>query len=354
MKRIIISVSVVAILLIIVLIFRGSEEKSEKVIERQKDRRQRESLKLIERDGKEIERLGLAIKNLKSIPFNINQKTYEADKKGGEVGSIVGVITDENNSPFKGCIVTLSSSGTPFVAARRSDMSGKFFFDKVEVGEYRIRIQCENARTEREGILVDKDKVTNLNITVRKEERIDICIISGSVIDFVTRNPVEGAKVVFEGKNEKSSEIATDSLGRFNISVTSPQRGRIIIERDEYVRKTIDVEVNQKEIVLNNIPIVKGNISNEGGRYQGIGAALVERNGEFVVAQVFENTPAYRAGLKSGDKIIKVNGMDVNSLRLEELIALIRGDERTNVVLTIRRGDGIENLQIVRETIEIK
>jgi len=353
MKRIILSISVVAILLIIILVSKDRSNKGEENLQQGKSLEQRQNLKMIERDSKNLEKLGLAIKNIRRIPFDINQKK-PSERQSGDTGSIIGIITGEEGNPFKGCIVTLSGAGAPFSAARRSDLSGKFFFDKVEVGEYRLRIQCEEGRTEREGIVVEKDKVANLNIVIKKEEKVSSSTISGNVIDFITRNPVEGANVIFEGKNERSSEIKTDNLGRFVVNVTSPQRGRIIIEKEGYVRKDIDVDVNQKELILNNITIVSGSIKNEDGKYQGIGAAIVTKNGEFVVVQVFENTPAYKSGLKSGDKVLKINGMDVSSLRLDEVIALIRGDERTNVIMTIKRGDAIENLQIVRETIEIK
>lgn len=353
MKRIILSISVVAILLIIILVSKDRSNKGEENLQQGKSLEQRQNLKMIERDSKNLEKLGLAIKNIRRIPFDINQKK-PSERQSGDTGSIIGIITGEEGNPFKGCIVTLSGAGAPFSAARRSDLSGKFFFDKVEVGEYRLRIQCEEGRTEREGIVVEKDKVANLNIVIKKEEKVSSSTISGNVIDFISRNPVEGANVIFEGKNERSSEIKTDNLGRFVVNVTSPQRGRIIIEKEGYVRKDIDVDVNQKELILNNITIVSGSIKNEDGKYQGIGAAIVTKNGEFVVVQVFENTPAYKSGLKSGDKVLKINGMDVSSLRLDEVIALIRGDERTNVIMTIKRGDAIENLQIVRETIEIK
>jgi len=353
MKRIILSISVVAILLIIILVSKDRSNKGEENLQQGKSLEQRQNLKMIERDSKNLEKLGLAIKNIRRIPFDINQKK-PSERQSGDTGSIIGIITGEEGNPFKGCIVTLSGAGAPFSAARRSDLSGKFFFDKVEVGEYRLRIQCEEGRTEREGIVVEKDKVANLNIVIKKEEKVSSSTISGNVIDFISRNPVEGANVIFEGKNERSSEIKTDNLGRFIVNVTSPQRGRIIIEKEGYVRKDIDVDVNQKELILNNITIVSGSIKNEDGKYQGIGAAIVTKNGEFVVVQVFENTPAYKSGLKSGDKVLKINGMDVSSLRLDEVIALIRGDERTNVIMTIKRGDAIENLQIVRETIEIK
>ncbi len=305
------------------------------------------------KDKERIEKISMAIKQVKALPFNIREDQVK-EKKSGDTGSIIGIVNDHDGKPIKGCIITLSQKGQPFTSARKTDLSGKFFFDKIETGEYKARIVCGDFRMEREGIIVEKDKITNLDIYAEKNEQIATGTISGNIIDFSTRNPIEGASVEFSGKKEKSSQITTDNIGRFSMNVSFPQSGKIIINKEGYIRKEINIEINEREISLNNIPLVAGNIKNEGSKYQGIGAALIEKEGEFVVDHVFEGTPAAKAGLMKNDRIIQINGMDISSLRLDELIALIRGDERTNVIITIRRGDTTQNLQIVRDIIEIK
>lgn len=355
MKRIIlISVLGAVIIFIAVLILqkRGSEERDADSIKKT-EVRERQNLKFSEQDRERFERLGLALKQVKRLPFSIKAAERE-ERSVSDTGSIVGIISDEGGNPVKGCLITLAQEGEPFTSARRSDLSGKFFFDKIGTGVYRARIMCDDFRIEREGIKVEKDRITNLNIVAQKEEKISTATVLGNIIDFVNRRPVENAMVEFAGENERASQIGTDSLGRFSINVRYPQRGRIIINKEGYIRKEINIEVTEKELTLNNIVLVAGSIRNDGNKYQGIGAALIENNSEFVVAQVFERSPASKAGLKKNDRIIQINGMDVSSLRLDELIALIRGDERTNVILTVRRGDLIQNLQIVRDIIEVK
>ncbi|GEM_PF-6689989 len=310
-------------------------------------------VKILDEDKDRIKRLETVVKNIKKLPFAVRQDTGEQDKKE-EKGTLIGVVMDSDKQPQKGCILTLKDIGEPFTSARRTDLSGKFFFENIRPGDYSLSVHCEAGRSERTGILVEKGKVTNLEILLEKKEMVSTSVITGNILDFVTRAPIEGASVVFSGKNEKSSVVISDNMGRFSINVTSSQSGRIIIEKEGYIKKVIEIEITGKEIPLNNITIVKGNITDNGQKYQGIGAALMEKNGEFVVSRVFENTPAARAGLLQNDIILQVNGTDVNSLRLNELIALIRGDERTNVILTVKRGNDIKYIQIVREVIELK
>lgn len=355
MKKYLVVLIAITIIVLIIFFVRGGEDKknSEESLKKNVDINRQLTSRIKEMDKDRLEKLGIAAKNIKRLPFAIKQQNQENKVEEG-TGLILGVVLDDERNQLKGCIVTLKGEGQPFTSARRSDMSGKFSFDKVEVGEYKVAVQCNEGKAERSGIKVEKDKVTNLEIQLTKSEKGLISTISGNVIDFVTRSPIEGAILYFNGRDEKTSEVSTDSLGRFTFNVKAYQKGKIIIEKEGYVRKVIDVDINEKEINFNNITLVRGNIKDDGQKYQGIGAALIEKNGEFVVAQVFENTPAAKAGLLKNDRIYQINGMDISSLRLDEIIALIRGDERTNVILTIKRGEDTKYIQIVRETIEIK
>ncbi|MCX7944911.1 MAG: PDZ domain-containing protein [Deltaproteobacteria bacterium] len=345
---------VVVILISLPLIRKDSEKGESKMSVTQKINKTRDrDLRLPEQDREKLEKLGMAVKNIRRIPFEIRSETQKEDSSE-EKGVLIGLVFSTENKPVKGCVITLKDEKGYFVSARRTDMSGKFYFDNIKIGEYRLLVHCEEGRTERDKVLVEKDRVNNIQIVLNKNEMITNSLIVGNVIDFITRQPVGGALVSFLGNSDSTSGVNTDSLGRFSINVTSPQRGRLVIQKDDYVKKSIELEVREREITVNNILLVKGNIKNEGNRYQGIGAALIEKDNEFVVMQVFEGSPASKAGLKSGDRIYQINGMDINLLKLDEVIALIRGDERTNVVLTIKRGDEVKYIQIVRETIEIK
>ena len=71
------------------------------------------------------------------------------------------------------------------------------------------------------------------------------------------------------------------------------------------------------------------------GQYGGVGA-LIQQDGEYVVvSEPYENSPAHRAGLQAGDRIIAVNGKDMKNKTTEDVSNLMKGQPGTVVKLTI-------------------
>jgi carboxyl-terminal processing protease len=75
-------------------------------------------------------------------------------------------------------------------------------------------------------------------------------------------------------------------------------------------------------------------------KYVGIGISVSARGTEPRIVEVYEDTPAQRAGLQPGDVLLNVNGQSVSGLQLDEMTGLVRGPAGTPVDLVIRRGDG--------------
>lgn len=92
-----------------------------------------------------------------------------------------------------------------------------------------------------------------------------------------------------------------------------------------------------------------------GGSFGGIGAEIGKRNGFLVVVAPLEDTPAQKAGLLAGDKILKINNEPTDDLTVEEAVTKIRGEIGTKVTLAILRGnDGTKTKDIVIERAIIK
>ncbi len=92
------------------------------------------------------------------------------------------------------------------------------------------------------------------------------------------------------------------------------------------------------------------------GSFEGIGAFVRENEeGLTEIVRPMDGQPADLAGLEAGDVVIAVNGESVIGQSLDEVIALIRGPEGSEVMITIRR-EGLEepfDVTIRRERIEI-
>lgn len=91
------------------------------------------------------------------------------------------------------------------------------------------------------------------------------------------------------------------------------------------------------------------------GSFEGIGVEIGIRKGQLQVIAPIEGTPAQKAGLRRGDKILKINETPTMDITLEEAVNLIRGPKGTKVVLTIfREGwDETKEIQIERDVINV-
>ncbi|MBI5183867.1 MAG: S41 family peptidase [Nitrospinae bacterium] len=92
------------------------------------------------------------------------------------------------------------------------------------------------------------------------------------------------------------------------------------------------------------------------GEFGGLGIEITIKDDILTVISPIEDTPAFKAGIKAGDRIIKVNGEPTRDMTLMEAVKKMRGPTGTSVVITIMR-DGLESLQdytIAREIIKIK
>jgi carboxyl-terminal processing protease len=81
------------------------------------------------------------------------------------------------------------------------------------------------------------------------------------------------------------------------------------------------------------------------GSYSGIGIEVSYEDGSIVVVAPIEGSPADRAGLRTGDVIIAIDGREVKSAGLAESIARIRGAPGTLVRVTVERGGADEPLE---------
>lgn len=91
------------------------------------------------------------------------------------------------------------------------------------------------------------------------------------------------------------------------------------------------------------------------GNFSGVGMEVGIKDSVLTVIAPLKNTPAYRAGIKSGDKILKINETVTNDMSVDEAVKNIRGERGTTVTLTIFREGEKEPLEIkiTRDTINV-
>ncbi|MGS2722804.1 S41 family peptidase [Porticoccus sp. GXU_MW_L64] len=139
----------------------------------------------------------------------------------------------------------------------------------------------------------------------------------------------------------------------------------------DHIRKSYVEEVDDRILLQNAINGLLGNLdphstyldedaftqlqkSSNGEEFSGIGIEVdMEDNAVLVVAPI-DDSPATKAGIRAGDRIIKIGDKLVKGLNQDEAIALMRGPSGTPVSLTIvRKGQGRPiTLEVIRDTIK--
>src|SRR3989339_498259 len=91
------------------------------------------------------------------------------------------------------------------------------------------------------------------------------------------------------------------------------------------------------------------------GKFGGLGMVVGLRDGILMVISPIEGTPAARAGMKAGDKIIEIDGESTINMNLTESVGKLRGDPGTQVVLSVMTEKATEPKQVTlkREIIAI-
>lgn len=104
-----------------------------------------------------------------------------------------------------------------------------------------------------------------------------------------------------------------------------------------------------------NVEETKTFLDDTEGKFEGIGMEVGIRDGDFTVISPLKGTPAYSAGILSGDTILKIDDVDTRDISLEDGVALIRGEKGTDVVLTVLRDGWSEpkEFKITRDVISV-
>ncbi|WP_162975041.1 S41 family peptidase [Helicobacter pylori] len=91
------------------------------------------------------------------------------------------------------------------------------------------------------------------------------------------------------------------------------------------------------------------------GEFGGLGITVGMRDGVLTVIAPLEGTPAYKAGIKSGDNILKINNESTLSMSIDDAINLMRGKPKTPIQITIVRKNEPKPLvfNIIRDIIKL-
>lgn len=88
--------------------------------------------------------------------------------------------------------------------------------------------------------------------------------------------------------------------------------------------------------------------------FEGIGTEVMSQNDAITISSPIAGSPAEKAGLKTNDIILKADDHDLTGVSLTKAVTYIRGEKGTKVVLSIKRGDKVFDVTVVRDTIPVE
>lgn len=128
------------------------------------------------------------------------------------------------------------------------------------------------------------------------------------------------------------------------------------VSRRELVEAAIDGVISKLDQYSNYIPPndldrFRSGVENEFG---GIGIQVAIQNGRLTITSPIVGTPAYDAGLKSGDVIIKIEGDSTKGITLDGAVKKLKGKVGTRVTFTVRHVDGKEEtVTVTRDIVRV-
>ncbi len=129
------------------------------------------------------------------------------------------------------------------------------------------------------------------------------------------------------------------------------------VDPTEFIRTGIDAMLNSLDPYTNYISEdqIEDFRTMTTGEYGGIGAIIGQRDGKIMVVLPYQGDPADQAGLKAGDEILKVNGIDVSGKTTSEVSKLLKGQSNSDLELKVYRINSEEpiELKITRKKIKI-
>lgn len=91
------------------------------------------------------------------------------------------------------------------------------------------------------------------------------------------------------------------------------------------------------------------------GQFGGLGIEVSQKDGVIVVITPIDDTPAYKAGIKAGDKIVEINDESILGITLEEAVEMMRGKPGSKVSIGVSREgvEGIKRFSLKRKSIKV-
>jgi len=286
--------------------------------------------------------------------------------KLGSGGGIEGVVVDARGSPVVEYRLTIELflpkvEGVDIGARGRpkkfEDPQGTFQLEKLPAGKYVLAASAEGQPPGKsDTVEVEVGRTTrNVRITLPPA-----ATLTGTVRDEETNKPIEGATVRLDGMAggggfDIAAPAKTDAEGAYALSGVPPGPFSVRVEGAGYRARIVPGLLTRGASTVRE-DITLRSMGDGGARseFEGIGAILGPTTGAgLVVMSVVDGGPAAKAGLRRGDRVLRIDGVSALEMTLADAIQRLRGPQGSRVSIGIsREGEGDLELVVTRDRIE--
>jgi carboxyl-terminal processing protease len=89
------------------------------------------------------------------------------------------------------------------------------------------------------------------------------------------------------------------------------------------------------------------------GEYGGIGAIIKKSKEHVIITELYENSPAFNAGLKPGDQIIEIDNQSLNKASIKDVSNFLKGPSESIIELKVLRNSVIKSIKVTRKEIKL-
>ncbi len=169
--------------------------------------------------------------------------------------------------------------------------------------------------------------------------RYSLAVLAGAVVV---------AAFVFAKPNDfglgRNMEIVINMMRELSLGYVDP------IDPDRLAERAADGMVNDLDPYTEYIPEKRMSEFEmlTTGKYGGIGSLIRQKEDYVRIAQPYQNSPADRAGLKIGDRIVAIDGKDAKGYTTERVSSLLKGEPGSKVEVTVEHLDGTRQTATIR------
>jgi hypothetical protein len=271
----------------------------------------------------------------------------------GAAGSIAGFAVDEQGRSIDAFSVGVESFVPARGAAGRPDKTsafqgGSFRLDHLVPGTYVLTaIAAGRPPARSDHLVVQSGAVTdNVKIVIARGG-----IVEGRVFDSDAHAPLADVELTFDSVSAvgKSDAVTkTDSLGHYHLEGAPAGPFTVSAQKDGYRHKLVSgLLVSSGNTTTKDITLTKGN----GFELSGIGANVGSSGNGIAFAGILPGDPAELGGLHPGDRIVRIDGEEIDGLSIEDTIQRLRGEPGTVVGITVERDGATLDVTITRAAV---